>query len=196
MPAFDKRIGDFQAVNTQVLGISTDSPFSHENWAKSVGISNYPLLSDVQRSVAREYGVYWPDWNANVRATFVIDTQGKVRFVERYGKGELPLITTCCPSWVDFMEKFHSDMIGHFSSCKSPHEIVGALSKTYYAGKAGVDPTATCGDLTSSYTAFCSMYGVNTTKPLIVIRFDMYLMLPPQLTFEAWVPCARLGNFW
>jgi peroxiredoxin len=90
MPAFDKRVSDFEAANTQVLGMSTDSPFSHENWAKSVGISQYPLLSDVQRSVAKDYGVYWADWNANSRATFVIDTQGIVRLVERYGKGELP----------------------------------------------------------------------------------------------------------
>src|SRR6185503_1058371 len=51
MPAFDKRVSDFEAVNTQVLGISTDSPFSHENWAKAVGISHYPLLSDVHRTV-------------------------------------------------------------------------------------------------------------------------------------------------
>ena len=90
MPAFDKRVSDFEKANTQVLGISTDSPFSHENWAKSVGISNYPLLSDVHRSVARDYGVYWADWNANNRATFIVDKTGKVRFVERYGKGELP----------------------------------------------------------------------------------------------------------
>jgi peroxiredoxin (alkyl hydroperoxide reductase subunit C) len=90
MPAFDARIGDFEAANTQVLGISTDSPFSHENWAKAVGISHYPLLSDVQRTAAKDYGVYWADWNANSRATFIVDTTGKVRFVERYGKGELP----------------------------------------------------------------------------------------------------------
>ena len=90
MPAFDKRVSDFEAANTQVLGISTDSPFSHENWAKSVGISNYPLLSDTHRAVARDYGVYWADWNANSRATFVIDKNGVVRYIERYGKGELP----------------------------------------------------------------------------------------------------------
>ena len=90
MSAFDKRASDFEAANTQVLGISTDSPFSHEHWAKSVGISRYPLLSDTQRAVAKDYGVYWPDWNANVRATFIIDPQGRVRFTERYGKGELP----------------------------------------------------------------------------------------------------------
>jgi len=90
MPAFDKRIGDFEAVNTQVLGISTDSPFSHENWAKAVGISHYPLLSDIQRSAVRDYGVYWADWNANNRATFIVDAQGVVRFCERYARGELP----------------------------------------------------------------------------------------------------------
>ena len=79
MPAFDRRIKDFEAANTQVLGISTDSPFSHENWAKSVGISHYPLLSDIQRATVRDYGVYWADWNANSRATFVIDKQGVIR---------------------------------------------------------------------------------------------------------------------
>ncbi len=64
-------------------------------------------------------------------------------FVERFahGEGKLPLITTCCPAWVDFMEKFHSDMIEHFSSCKSPHAIVGTLAKTYYAEKLGIDPS-------------------------------------------------------
>jgi peroxiredoxin len=90
MPAFDKRTRDFEAANTQVLGISTDSPFSHENWAKSVGISNYPLLSDMHRTVAKDYGVYNGDMNINSRATFIIDRNGTIRFIEKYGKGELP----------------------------------------------------------------------------------------------------------
>jgi NADH-quinone oxidoreductase subunit G len=53
---------------------------------------------------------------------------------------KLPLITTCCPSWVDFMEKFHPDLIEHFSSCKSPQAIVGTLTKTYFAEKTGLPP--------------------------------------------------------
>jgi len=63
-------------------------------------------------------------------------------FVKRFTdpKSVLPLITTCCPSWVDFMEKFHEDMIPNFSSCKSPQAMVGALAKTYYAEKMGLDP--------------------------------------------------------
>ena len=90
MPAFDKRTSDFEAADTQVLGISTDSPFSHENWAKSVGISHYPLLSDAHRAAAKDYGVYWPEWNANLRATFVVDRAGIIRFIERYDRGQLP----------------------------------------------------------------------------------------------------------
>ena len=90
MPAFDRRISDFEAANTQVVGISTDSPFSHENWAKTVGISRYPLLSDLHRDVAKAYGVYWPEWNANTRATFILDTTGTIRFIEKYGRGQLP----------------------------------------------------------------------------------------------------------
>ncbi len=63
-------------------------------------------------------------------------------FVKRFKEhiGPLPLITTCCPSWVDFMEKFYPDMIEHFSSAKSPHEMLGVLAKTYYAQKKGLDP--------------------------------------------------------
>jgi peroxiredoxin (alkyl hydroperoxide reductase subunit C) len=90
MPAFDRRISDFEAANTQVLGISTDSPFSHDSWARSVGISHYPLLSDIHRTVVKDYGVYWPDWNAASRATFIVDPHGTIRFIERYPRGELP----------------------------------------------------------------------------------------------------------
>lgn len=62
--------------------------------------------------------------------------------VERlvHGHGELPLITSCCPSWVDYMEKYYPDMIPNFSTAKSPHMMVGALAKTYYAEKMGIDP--------------------------------------------------------
>lgn len=63
-------------------------------------------------------------------------------FVERfaYKKGPLPLITTCCPAWVDFMEKFQTDMVEHFSSAKSPQEIMSTLTKTYFAEKENIDP--------------------------------------------------------
>ena len=63
-------------------------------------------------------------------------------FVDRFTNSPemLPLITSCCPAWVDFMEKYHADMKDNFSTCKSPHAIVGALSKTFYAKKRKLDP--------------------------------------------------------
>ncbi len=54
--------------------------------------------------------------------------------------GVLPLITSCCPAWVDFLEKYHTDMLDNFSSAKSPHEMVGVLAKTYYAKQHNLDP--------------------------------------------------------
>lgn len=65
-------------------------------------------------------------------------------FVERFahGRSVLPLITSCCPAWIEFVQEFYGDMIPHLSSCKSPHMMVGALAKTYYARKTGVDPAA------------------------------------------------------
>jgi iron only hydrogenase large subunit-like protein len=63
-------------------------------------------------------------------------------FVERFvnKKGPLPLITSCCPAWVDYLEKNYGDMISLFSSAKSPHEMVGVMAKTYYAQKKNIDP--------------------------------------------------------
>ena len=54
--------------------------------------------------------------------------------------GPFPMFTSCCPAWVDLLEKYHQDMISHFSTCKSPQSMVGALAKTYYADKMGLDP--------------------------------------------------------
>jgi NADH-quinone oxidoreductase subunit G len=63
-------------------------------------------------------------------------------FVERFvhKRGQLPLITSCCPSWTDFMEKMHYDFIDNFSTAKSPQQMLGVLAKTYYAKKQGIDP--------------------------------------------------------
>ncbi len=63
-------------------------------------------------------------------------------FIERFvhGKGVLPLITSCCPAWVDYMEKRFDDLIPNFSTAKSPQQMMGVMTKTYYAQKMGIDP--------------------------------------------------------
>ena len=54
--------------------------------------------------------------------------------------GQLPMITSCSPGWVNYAETYYGDLLGHVSSCKSPHEMQGAILKTYYAQQKGIDP--------------------------------------------------------
>ena len=54
--------------------------------------------------------------------------------------GVLPMITSCSPGWIKFCEHNFPDMLDNLSSCKSPHEMYGAVIKSYYAEKAGIDP--------------------------------------------------------
>lgn len=79
------------------------------------------------------------DTNFSADVTIVEEAS---EFIERFAhkRGALPLITSCCPSWTDFMEKRHYDFIDNFSTAKSPQQMLGVLAKTYYAQKMGLDP--------------------------------------------------------
>jgi NADH-quinone oxidoreductase subunit G/NADP-reducing hydrogenase subunit HndD len=52
----------------------------------------------------------------------------------------LPMITSCSPGWIKYIEHTYPDRLDHLSTCKSPHTMLGALAKSYYAGKIKVDP--------------------------------------------------------
>ena len=54
--------------------------------------------------------------------------------------GVLPMITSCSPGWVNYAEYNYGDLLLHLSSCKSPHEMFGAILKSYYCEKNGIDP--------------------------------------------------------
>ncbi|MBR2924004.1 MAG: [Clostridia bacterium] len=54
--------------------------------------------------------------------------------------GVLPMITSCSPGWIKFCEHYYPEFIPNLSTCKSPHQMTGALIKSYYAEKAGIDP--------------------------------------------------------
>lgn len=80
-------------------------------------------------------------FDTNFGADLTIMEEGS-EFVKRFTTAPetLPLITSCCPAWVDYLEKVGHDMISHFSTAKSPQAMLGALAKTYYADKVGVKP--------------------------------------------------------
>jgi iron-only hydrogenase group A len=78
-------------------------------------------------------------FDTNFSADLTIMEEGS-EFVSRLtkGTGVLPQITSCCPSWVDYMEKYFDDMIPHFSTAKSPMMMQGAITKSYYADTRGI----------------------------------------------------------
>lgn len=82
--AFSKRTKAFEERNTQVLGVSVDSKFSHFAWRNTpiekggIGAIEFPLISDITKEIARDYGVLVNDAVA-LRGTFIIDKQGIVR---------------------------------------------------------------------------------------------------------------------
>lgn len=89
MPSLQEKLPEFERHNTQVLGISVDSTFCHQEWAKTLGGITYPLLSDINRKASEAYGVLSDGYFAK-RTCFIVDRAGKVRFKEAYEKGALP----------------------------------------------------------------------------------------------------------
>ncbi|MBP3463094.1 MAG: iron hydrogenase small subunit [Clostridia bacterium] len=79
-------------------------------------------------------------FDTNTGADFTI-TEEANEFIERFSKGgTLPMITSCSPGWVKYIEMNYPELIPHLSTCKSPHEMFGAILKSYYAEKEGIDP--------------------------------------------------------
>lgn len=90
--------------------------------------------------VARRLG-FKAVFDTNFSADLTIMEEA-TEFVQRFvhGKGPLPLITSCCPAWTDYMEKYHHDFLDNFSTAKSPQQMLGVMAKTYYCEQMGIDP--------------------------------------------------------
>ena len=79
-------------------------------------------------------------FDTNFGADLTIMEEG-TEFIQRVKNGgTLPMITSCSPGWVKFCEHYYPDLLPHLSTCKSPQQMQGAMIKSYYAEKAGIDP--------------------------------------------------------
>ena len=80
-------------------------------------------------------------FDTNTGADFTIMEEA-TEFIERFKNNDnLPMMTSCCPGWVRYIEENYPDELSHLSSCKSPHQMFGALIKSYYAKKENIDPS-------------------------------------------------------
>jgi len=77
MKAFQENLQKLEAADTQVLGVSMDSPFSNAAWAEKIEVK-FPILSDWGGEVTKQFGIYNSQYKAARRTTFLIDKEGKI----------------------------------------------------------------------------------------------------------------------
>jgi peroxiredoxin len=81
MKAYQADIAKFDANDTQVFGVSIDSPYANAEFAKQLGVT-FPLLSDIKHTVVKDYGIYNENGGYGNRATFVIDKDGIIQHID------------------------------------------------------------------------------------------------------------------
>ncbi|MBO5461561.1 MAG: iron hydrogenase small subunit [Ruminococcus sp.] len=102
----------------------------------------YPMGTDVEGKMAaalRRLG-FDKVFDTNFSADLTIMEEAH-EFLDRVQNGGvLPLMTSCSPGWIKYCEHYYPELIDNLSSCKSPQQMFGAVTKTYYAEKMGIDP--------------------------------------------------------
>ncbi|MFN3872401.1 MAG: NADH-dependent [FeFe] hydrogenase, group A6 [Ignavibacterium sp.] len=103
---------------------------------------NMPLGTDVTGLIVtglRRLG-FKKVFDTNFAADLTIMEEASELINRIQNGGALPMFTSCCPGWVKYAEMNNPEILNHISTCKSPHEMEGAVLKTYFAKKMGIDP--------------------------------------------------------
>ena len=79
-------------------------------------------------------------YDTNFAADLTIMEEANELLSRIKNNGVLPMITSCSPGWVNYAEYYYGDQLDHLSTCKSPHQMQGAIIKSYFAEKKGIDP--------------------------------------------------------
>lgn len=108
--------------------------------AEEIGMSTGELPMEVFVNGLRQIG-FDHVLHTNFTADLTILEEGNELLKRVKEGGTLPMFTSCSPGWINFCETFYPDLLDHLSTCKSPQQMFGALSKTYWAEKMGIDPS-------------------------------------------------------
>ncbi|MDR2363984.1 MAG: [FeFe] hydrogenase, group A [Spirochaetaceae bacterium] len=125
--------------NADVHPVVQIAPAVRVALAEEFGLEPGALITKKIYAALRRLG-FKTVFDTNFSADLTIMEEGTELVKRLTQRGDIPLITSCCPAWVDYMEKYYTDIIPNFSTAKSPQQMMGAMIKTYWAGKAGIDP--------------------------------------------------------
>ncbi len=106
---------------------------------EAMGMADGSLVTGKMVAGLRRLG-FSKVFDTNFTADLTIIEEGNELINRIKTGGTLPMITSCSPGWIKFIEHFYPKSLAHLSSCKSPQQMFGAIAKTYYAEKTGIDP--------------------------------------------------------
>jgi len=106
---------------------------------EEVGLKPGTLVTGKLVSALRRLG-FAKVFDTDFAADLTIMEEGNELISRLQNQGTLPMITSCSPGWIKYIEHFYPELLGHLSTCKSPQQMFGAMVKTYYAKKMGIDP--------------------------------------------------------
>lgn len=78
---FNSKIEDFRKLNSAIVGVSVDSVYAHKKWMEELGGLEFPLLSDLHKRASRDYNVLLEDQGTALRATFIINPDGIIKYM-------------------------------------------------------------------------------------------------------------------
>ena len=119
------------------------APAVRAAWGESLGLrreeATIEKLGDAFRRMGADY-VFDTDFAADL--TIMEEASEFLERLHHNKEQEMPMFTSCCPGWVRFLKSQYPDMVSHLSTSKSPHQMFGAVTKTWFAEKLGVDPSS------------------------------------------------------
>jgi NADH-quinone oxidoreductase subunit G/NADP-reducing hydrogenase subunit HndD len=128
------------ADSTKTVAVQT-APAIRASLGEALGMPPGSLVTGKMVAALRRLG-FDKVFDTQFTADLTIMEEGS-ELIQRLTKGgTLPMITSCSPGWINFIEYFYPSLLPHLSTCKSPQQMFGAVAKSYFAEKTGIDPSA------------------------------------------------------
>jgi iron-only hydrogenase group A len=115
------------------------APAIRASLGEALGLEAGTLVTGKMVAALRRLG-FDKVFDTQFAADLTIMEEGSELLARISGGGTLPMITSCSPGWIGFIETFYPALLPHLSTCKSPQQMFGAIAKTFWAEKAGLDP--------------------------------------------------------
>lgn len=115
------------------------APAIRASLAEALGLPPGSLVTGKMVAALRRLG-FARVFDTQFTADLTIMEEGSELLERISHQGTLPMITSCSPGWINFIEAYYPDLLGHLSTCKSPQQMFGSVAKTFYAKSAGIEP--------------------------------------------------------